>query len=362
MLLARQRIQRIFHLLMMFLCLWDFLYLVFSIICFSLPTLSPHFKDKIFIYAVPYVLPLAQICWFGSCYSTVALTVERYIAVCIPFFRLRHNIKLRMYVLPILIVAPLYNLPRFFEFRTITRVVSSCQSNLASNSSMSNSDDNNGINISDTVNSSHICLSNEPETEGEEEQGEKTIQLIVTTLRKNPHYITIYVNIANMVVNLFLPTLILIYLNTLIYRALERNKTVGVQLRRNGGSKDSLRKRDVRLTRIAIAIVCVFLMCHLPRFLMNVMELIFESLPQYLDAYVSFNNLLQTLNCSVNYMIYYGHCSRRKDQRGKLELESRSVGHPQSISARQCSPVNGDQIKVVRSGRGSSPSPKPVPV
>ena len=40
----------------------------------------------------------------------------RYIAVCTPFFRMKYNIKSMAYVLPILIFAPVYNIPRFFEF------------------------------------------------------------------------------------------------------------------------------------------------------------------------------------------------------------------------------------------------------
>ena len=46
------------------------------------------------------------------------LCFSRYIAVCFPFFRLRHNIKARVYIIPILLFAPLYNVPRFFEFDT----------------------------------------------------------------------------------------------------------------------------------------------------------------------------------------------------------------------------------------------------
>lgn len=42
--LARQRVQRNFHLLMMFLSFWDFMYLVFSIICFSLPVMNRHYR------------------------------------------------------------------------------------------------------------------------------------------------------------------------------------------------------------------------------------------------------------------------------------------------------------------------------
>ena len=51
---------------------------------------------------------------------------DRYIAVCFPFFRLRHNLKARYYIVPILLFAPLYNLPRFFEFETVKEVRFAC--------------------------------------------------------------------------------------------------------------------------------------------------------------------------------------------------------------------------------------------
>ena len=51
---------------------------------------------------------------------------DRYIAVCFPFFRLRHNLKARYYIVPILLFAPLYNLPRFFEFETVKDVSFTC--------------------------------------------------------------------------------------------------------------------------------------------------------------------------------------------------------------------------------------------
>ena len=44
--------------------------------------------------------------------------IYRYIAVCAPFFRLRNRIKASYYILPILLFAPLYNIPRFFELES----------------------------------------------------------------------------------------------------------------------------------------------------------------------------------------------------------------------------------------------------
>ena len=103
--LRRELVQRTFHLLMMFLAVWDAAYLVLSVawyaliyqvlphpICgqmcliltkepslhsFSLPTLIPSYRDYVFIHLVPYAIPFAQMCLFASCYSTVAITIER---------------------------------------------------------------------------------------------------------------------------------------------------------------------------------------------------------------------------------------------------------------------------------------------
>ena len=44
---------------------------------FSLPTLSNSYRDNVFFYLVPYAIPVAQMCLFASCYSTVAITIER---------------------------------------------------------------------------------------------------------------------------------------------------------------------------------------------------------------------------------------------------------------------------------------------
>ena len=59
----------------------------------------------------------------------LCLVYFRYIAVCFPFFRLRHNIKARSYIIPILLFAPLYNVPRFFEFDTVNNVSLACLDN-----------------------------------------------------------------------------------------------------------------------------------------------------------------------------------------------------------------------------------------
>ncbi len=44
-----------------FFSLWDALYLLLSIVCFSLPVLSLYYRDRVFIHLLPYALPMAQV-------------------------------------------------------------------------------------------------------------------------------------------------------------------------------------------------------------------------------------------------------------------------------------------------------------
>ena len=152
-------------------------------------------------------------------------------------------------------------------------------------------------------------------------------------------------------INLFIPTLVLGVLNCLVYRSLKNSTTIGNQLRRSGRGEEAMRKRDIRLTRIAIAIVGVFIACHLPRFIPNIVEMV-TSMPQvkkvsfyfserlkkvlsnpfyvilifthdvhfvfqWFAIIISVNSLLQIINCTVNYIIYFGHCWREKRSSGK---------------------------------------------
>jgi hypothetical protein len=48
-----------------------------SVICFAMPALSKAYRQEFYIHIMAYTVPLAQICLYGSSYSTLALTTER---------------------------------------------------------------------------------------------------------------------------------------------------------------------------------------------------------------------------------------------------------------------------------------------
>ena len=52
----------------------------------------------------------------GSCYTTIAIAIERFLAVKHPFLINKHNSKFRAIIIPIFLYAFVYNLPRFFHW------------------------------------------------------------------------------------------------------------------------------------------------------------------------------------------------------------------------------------------------------
>ena len=73
------RPQATFHSLMIFLAIWDLSFLVIAICFFALPELSRDYFNNFYLLMVPYGLPIGQILLTGSIYSTLALTVERWV-------------------------------------------------------------------------------------------------------------------------------------------------------------------------------------------------------------------------------------------------------------------------------------------
>ena len=78
---------------------------------------------NIFPYITPVVYPVGMIAQTGSVYLTMCVTVERYVAVCLP---LRARVictfgRARAYVATIGMFALLYNLPRFWEVTHVTK-------------------------------------------------------------------------------------------------------------------------------------------------------------------------------------------------------------------------------------------------
>jgi len=92
------------------------LFLVFVTLSFSLPSLSPRYKERIFPLILPSLLPLTSVTLSGSVYCVVALCIERYLQLTRP--QASNKGSFFGYILPVLAFSVLYNGPKFFEFTT----------------------------------------------------------------------------------------------------------------------------------------------------------------------------------------------------------------------------------------------------
>lgn len=92
------------------------------------------------------------------------------------------------------------------------------------------------------------------------------------------------------------------------YNHLRRRSTIpsiGDGLRRSNSTV--CRKREVRLTRISLAIVWLFLFCHFWKFIPSIYELAYrdeQEFPAWVKNIQHVSHVLIVLNSSVNFLIY----------------------------------------------------------
>ena len=75
---------------MLALAAFDLMYVFLSIIIFSMPSLMPSLlTNSTYLHMFPMLLSMAQVGLSGSIYFTIAIALERYCAVCHPFWKVR---------------------------------------------------------------------------------------------------------------------------------------------------------------------------------------------------------------------------------------------------------------------------------
>jgi len=102
--------------LIVWLAVIDSLFLVLISLSFSLPSLSPQYKEWMFPVLLPSLLPLTSVTLTGSVYCVVALALERYLHLSRPDCSNKGSFF--GYILPVLAFSVFYNAPKFFEFTT----------------------------------------------------------------------------------------------------------------------------------------------------------------------------------------------------------------------------------------------------
>ena len=84
-------------------------------------------------------------------------------------------------------------------------------------------------------------------------------------MRNNPHYISVYILIANFVIMTLIPIFILTVTNFLIYTTISN-------ISRLNKKTSKRQRRDHSVAMILVGIVIVFILCNVFRMVMNVYE------------------------------------------------------------------------------------------
>ena len=303
--------KNFFNRLLICLAIFDTLYISCEISEVFRHRHNTFLQQSIF---VNFVYPIRNVFMFSSVYMTLVLAFERFQAITDPMkFRIRGvrtsmNQELCTHVLPGVIFAVIYYLPKFFELE-VGRIRKHCNhfDNVTSISINGTAEE--AINMGATG----ICTS-------------KYI-VVPTNLRRNHVYVFWYIIVSNLTLTALIPLCVLTFLNGKIILSLKKfseNK----QSRRKSSSpintdmpitktncSPSHLASDVKKTFILFSIVVLFAVCHSLRVAFNIDEFIFRMrqitnnescrYSRIWAKYVGpFNQLFIILNSSFNFFIY----------------------------------------------------------
>ena len=258
-LLTRKELHSFFNSLLLVLVINDILYLVTMLFdSISKLGMESFFHTLLFPY---FLFPLNSISMTSSIYMTMAVAMERHIAVYNPIEysitandESSHNSRLAKYVVPITTFSVLFNLPKFFESKLMYR--------------------------------------------------EDDIFVEITELRMSDIYVTWYHNWSRFLVLGIIPFSVISVLNYRIYITVKKRR---MNVRKNN---------DDNLSVVLVVIVFSFLMSNVLRISLNMHEItVIEEIqlcrcselggfPISIVVLGFISHILLVINSSVNLLIY----------------------------------------------------------
>ncbi|KAH3773188.1 hypothetical protein DPMN_174545 [Dreissena polymorpha] len=246
------------------LAVYDIMLLTLMSLFLALPTIYLE-KDVLagFYFACqymhPYVYPMALIAQTGTVYTTVAFTIERYIAVCKPLHAANTCTmsRTKRTILVIFVASVSYNIPRFLEYRT---------------------------------------------TEMWSDKYNKTIPTVeLTEIGSDPLFQEVYFIYLYLSVMFLIPFSLLTILNILLIRAVNKARKT-----RNFMSNSNT--KETSLTVMLIVVINVFLGCQFPALVDNITVALFDFAQlkcslQWVQ-FTTISNLLVVLNSAINFILY----------------------------------------------------------
>ena len=229
--------QHRFYLLMLTLAVVDILLIISFIWFFSVPAFSGKnrhtYRWSIWLYPVIHIFST------GNVFLTVAISLDRYLAICKPLSYHSSPYTTIKILVPIAFVSIGYNIPRFFELEWL--VYSEKELEL--------------LVYFEKLNGSGINLE---------------LGAWPTKLQMDKNYFEIYVLWLNIIFLGVLPMLVLIGLNISIFKEMRRLQQYVL-----GGDKhdEKWRETQLKLANINFVIIIIFIVCHLFHHVLSAYEL-----------------------------------------------------------------------------------------
>ena len=265
---AHKRLGKRFYALMFTLSIID-VCLIISFIWFcSVPEFLYTQKHNHHWSIILY--PLINILCTISIYLTVAISLERYLAICKPLFYHENSWGVVVFLIPIFGASIIYNIPTMFELHW-----------------MVGSGQLNGTNI--TV----------------------KYGAFPTELRLNPDYEEVYKLWGDIVFLTVIPIILLILLNSFIFKEMKRYK----RYQSGDAVEEETRKNQVHMAEIDLIIVGIFLLCHTFRQIPTIHHFFYHkknklsaaskcNYKELIYSITEISQLVVVFNSSINFYVY----------------------------------------------------------
>ena len=338
------RRQNTFYTLLTCLSVCDLIVVITGMLLYGLDKVSDVYYCHTYFIAAPYVLPTFEIGSTGSIYFTMAVCIERYFVVCRPFWYHERAIPSRRYTIPIICFSVLYNIPRFFEVRTV----------------IINGKYNNETVFNESGCAQTLGQFNEVNDAVESNMTMFEYTVEPTELRQNVIYYGVYHIGCAIIFQFLAPLFLLVIANLMIINQLlkdsHRQSSISNQdgfnrstnltrlgpLNRqttspslatnvesvpgpvyfsNQSSRQRRQRTQVDRAKVTLAICGVFIFCHLFKWILNIYELYVhfstrnlseeetedkfsELQSNWFGTVVNISNTLVVLNSSINFYVY----------------------------------------------------------
>lgn len=256
--LSRPEMRSSYNFLIYGLASIDTISIISCLLVFGIRSMYPYLGDLfwyvnyVFSFTTPIMYPIALITQTTSIYMITIVTLERYLAVCHPLraCALCTYGRVKIYLTVCVCFALIFNMPRFWEFVTVT------------------------YQVPNTTIGVH-CVKASP-------------------LRNNHTYIHVYKHWIYLIVNALIPFLPLVIFNSLIFR----------QVKRVNRKRRTMTRSETSEIGLAIMLMCavvIFLLARSLNLAVNIMNLFKRKVDPFLIQVATFVSLIQI---SVNFLIY----------------------------------------------------------